>query len=110
MEKGISPESTRQISKNRIQNLAVGDIVLLRDDYHQYQWSMTRIVVIEIDAKNDERSIRLPAADKKGGPSQIWKRPITKLVLLMENEFDSSKDGPRTKGQNESYFVGSQIK
>ena len=53
---------------------------------------MARIVGIDADAKNDARSVTLRVNDKKG-PSQILKRPITKLVLLVENEFDSSPDG-----------------
>ena len=54
---------------------------------------MARVVGIDADAKNDVRSVTFRVADKKGGPSQILKRPITKLVLLVENEFDSSPDG-----------------
>ena len=46
----------RQTSKNRIQNFAVGDIVSLREDYHQYQWPMTRIVVIEVETSNNQTS------------------------------------------------------
>ena len=50
---------------------------------------MAKIVGIHADAKNDVRSIILRVADMKGDPSHIWKRPIPKLVLLLENEFDS---------------------
>ena len=58
---------------------------------------MARIVGLDADAKNDVRSVTLRVADKKGGPSQILKRSITKLVLLVENEFDSTSDGAITK-------------
>ena len=58
---------------------------------------MAKIVGIDTNAKNDERSVTLRVTDKKGGPSQILKRPITKLVLLVENEFDSSPDVAITK-------------
>ena len=58
---------------------------------------MARIVGIDADAKNDVRSVTLRVADKKGGPSQILKRPITKLVLLVENEFNPPSDGAITK-------------
>ena len=87
----------RQIWKKGIQNFAVGDIVLLRDDCHWNQWPMARIVGVDDDAKNDVRRVTLRVADKKGGPSQILKRPITKLVLLVEKEFDSPSDGAVTK-------------
>ena len=50
--------------------------------------------------KNGVRSVTLQVADKKGGPSQILKRPTTKLVMLMENEFDSPSDGAITKWTN----------
>ena len=58
---------------------------------------MSRIVGIDADAKNDVCSVTLRVADKKGGPSQMLKRPITKLVLLVEKEFDSPSDGAITK-------------
>ena len=58
---------------------------------------MARIVGIDADAKNDVRCVTLRVADKEGGPSQILKRPITKVVLLVENEFDSPSDGAITK-------------
>ena len=58
---------------------------------------MAKIVGIDADAKNYQRSVTLRVADKKGDPSQILKRPITKLVLLVKNEFDSSPDAAITK-------------
>ena len=87
----------RQIWKKKIRNFAVGDIVLLRDDCHRNQWPMARIVGIDADVKNDVRSVTLRVADKKGGPSQILKRPVTKVALLVENVFDSSPEGAITK-------------
>ena len=87
----------RQIWKKGIRNFAVGDIVLLRNDCHWNQWPMARIVGIDADGKNDVLSITLRVADKKGGPSQILKHPITKLVLLVEIQFDSLSDGAITK-------------
>ena len=58
---------------------------------------MARIVDIDAHEKNDVRSVTLRVADKKGGPGKILKRPVTKLVLLVENEFDSSPDGAIAK-------------
>ena len=52
---------------------------------------MARIVGIDADAKNDLRSVTLQVFDKKGGPSQILRRPIIKLALLVENEFGSQQ-------------------
>ena len=65
---------------------------------------MARIVGIDTDAKNDVVSVTLWVADKKGGPSQILKQPITKLVLLVENEFDSPSDGAITKLTKWEFF------
>ena len=70
---------------------------MLRDGCHQNQWPMARTVSIDADAKNDVRSITLRVADKQGGPSQTLKCPITKLVLLVENEFNFPSDGTITK-------------
>ena len=75
----------------------IGDIVLPKDDFQLNQWPMTRIVGIDADTKNDARSVTLQIADKKGGPSQILRCPIIKLILLVENEFDSPTDGAMTK-------------
>ena len=75
----------------------IGDIVLPKDDFQLNQWPMTRIVGIDADTKNDVRGVTLQVADKKGGPSQILRCPIIKLVLLVENEFDSPTDGAMTK-------------
>ena len=52
---------------------------------------------VDADAKNYVRRVTLRVADKKGGPSQILKRPITKLVLLVGKEFESPSDGAITK-------------
>ena len=87
----------RQIWKKRIRNFAVNDIILLKDDCHWNQWLMVRIVGIDADAKNDIRSVTLQVADKKSGPSQILRRPITKLVLMVENGFDSPTGGGISK-------------
>ena len=58
---------------------------------------MARIVGIDADAKNDVRSVTLRVADKKGSPSQILRRSIIKLVLLVENGFDSPTAGAISK-------------
>ena len=96
-EEFLQSLQVRQMWKKGIRNFAVGDTILLRDYCHRNQWPMARIVGIDPDAKNDVRSATLRVADKKGGPSQILKRPITKLVLLVENEFNSPSDGAITK-------------
>ena len=58
---------------------------------------MARIVGNDADAKNDVRSVTLRVADKKGSPSQIFRRPIIKLVLLVKNGFDFPTGGAISK-------------
>ena len=58
---------------------------------------MARIVSIDADAKTIVPSVTLRVAYKKGSPSQILRHPITKLVLLVKNEFDFLTDGAITK-------------
>ena len=55
---------------------------------------MARIVGIDADAKNDVRSATLWVTDNKGGPSQILKRPLTKLVLLWKMSSIPSQKEP----------------
>ena len=111
MEKRISPESRSKTDiEKKIQNIEVGDIVLLKDDCHRNQWPMARIVGLDADAKNDVRSVTLQVADKKGNPSQILRRPLTKLALLVKMSSIHRQMDPWQNRQNESYFVGSQMK
>ena len=67
---------------------------MLRDNCHRNQWPMAKIVGIDANAKNDVRIVTLRVSDKKGGPSQILKRQITKLVLLVQNKFDPHQMEP----------------
>ena len=46
------------------------------------------------------------AADKKGGPSQILRCPITKLVLVMKSNLDSLTDGAIAKWTKWELFCG----
>ena len=48
-------------------------------------------------SKNDVCSATFWVVDKKCVPGQILRRPIAKLVLLVENEFDTPTDGAITK-------------
>ena len=45
--------------------------------------------------KKDVHSVTLPVADKKGGPSQILRRPITKLVHNKNNKMNVILRGAR---------------
>ena len=68
-------------SKSR-HNLTVGDIVLLKTEVNdRNQWPMARAISYETD-KNG----MLRAAKLRVGKSQILRRPVDKMVLLLENE------------------------
>ena len=67
---------------------------------------MARILSIYADAKNDVRGVTLRVADKESSLSQILKRPVTKPVLMVENEFDSPSDGAITKWTKLELFCG----
>ena len=73
----------KQTWKKGIQNIAVGNIVFLRDDCCWNQWPMTRIVGNNTDAKNDVCSIALRVPDKKGGPSQVLKHLMSLKMSLI---------------------------
>ena len=100
----------RQIWKKRIQNIAVDDIVLLKNDCHQNQWPMARIGCTDADTKNDVQSVTLRVADKKGGSSQILRCPITNEFCWWKMGLIPQQVEPYQNQQNERYFVGSQMK
>lgn len=64
-------------------NFEPGDIVLVVDEHSaRNQWQMARVISVNIDKKNLVRSATIKTM------SSILERPISKLVLLLENEQD----------------------
>lgn len=63
-------------------NFCIGDVVLLKEDTGRNQWPMGRIVEIESDDEMMVRSVQLQLADTDG--PKVLRRPISKLVLLLE--------------------------
>ena len=90
----------RQKWNTKTRNFEVGDIVLLQDDSHRNQWPMARIVGIEPDKHGNVRSVELQVADRNGDGQQILRRPITKIILLVENELVRIP----TEGANQDVF------
>ena len=82
-------------------------IVLLKDDCQENQWPMARIVSIETDEKNVVCTVTLSVFDRHvPGRTQVLRRPITKIVMLLENnEFNSPAEVLKQNVQD-----GSQIK
>ena len=61
---------------------------------------MARIVGIEPDKHGNVRSVELQVADGNGDGQQILRRPITKIILLVENELVRIP----TEGANQDAF------
>ena len=82
-------------------------IVLLKDECQENQWPMARIVSIETDEKNVVCTVTLSVFDRHvPGRTQVLRRPITKIVMLLENnEFNSPAEVLKQNVQD-----GSQIK
>ena len=62
----------------------VGDIVLLNNDSDRNEWPMARITEIEPDKYGNVRAVKLKLNNSKN--SECLRRPITKIVLLLEND------------------------
>ena len=67
-------------------NLRVGDIVIMKDDAPRQQWPMAKVVKTYPDPTDGlVRIVDLQAPSSKS----ILKRPIQKLVLLVESSTDA---------------------
>ena len=66
-------------------NFEVGDIVLLKFDSSRNHWPMARIIEVEPDVKGHVRSVKLKCGDNQNSSEKILRRPISKIVLLLEN-------------------------
>ena len=69
-------------------NFQVGDIVLLKEDTGRNKWPMARIVNTEPDSRGIVRSVQLKVIDNNSN-IKLFQRPISKIVLLVENEHGS---------------------
>ena len=88
----------------------VEDIVLLKDECQRNQWPIARIVSIETHKKNVVRTLTLRVVDRNTpGRTQVLRRPITKIVMLVgNNEFDSPKEEPKQNVQDGSHLGGAR--
>ena len=74
------------ISKRNVQ---VGDVVLLKEDIGRNKWPMARIVSTEPDSQGIVRSVQLKVIDTSNNNIKLFRHPISKIVLLVENEHGS---------------------
>ena len=70
-------------------NFQVGDVVLLKEDIGRNKWPMARIVSTEFDSCGIVRSVQLKVIDISNNNVKLFRRPISKIVLLVENEHGS---------------------
>ena len=65
-------------------NFEVGDIVLLKSNEFvvRNQWAMAKVIGTNCDENGLVRSVKLLVA----GSNSIMERPISKIILLLENE------------------------
>ena len=82
-------------------NFEVGDIMMLKEqNCWRNQWPLTRIIGVDANRNGDVHSVTLCVADSHNG-NQTLRRPITKIVLLVENEIDSPLKGAIRISQDE---------
>lgn len=66
-------------------NFEIGDIVLLKADGGRNTWPLARIIEVEPDVKGQVRSVKIKCGEGQNSSNEILRRPISKLVLLVEN-------------------------
>ena len=78
----------REKGNKQGRNCKIGDVVLLKEDSGRNRLPMAKIVAVNSDAKGDVHSVRIlvGAVDKSGNSIHYLKRPVNKLVVLVENE------------------------
>ena len=75
-------------------------MILKEQDCQHNQWPFVRIIGTDADRNGDVRSVTLCVANSHNG-NQTLRRPITKIVLLVENEIDSPSKGAIRISQDE---------
>ena len=55
------------------------------DNTRRNQWPMARVTEVFPDNNGDVRSVNVLTAAREGKPGSMLKRPIAKLVLLLES-------------------------
>ena len=76
-------------------------MILKEQDCKGNQWPLARITGVNADRNGDVRSVTLRVANSNNG-NQTLRRPITKIVLLVENEIDSLSKGAIRISQDET--------
>ena len=83
----------------------------MKDECQRNQWSTERIFSIETDEKKAVRSVTLHVVDRNvSARTQVLCYLVTKIVMLVGNEFDSPTKELKLIVQDEKSSWGSQMK
>ena len=92
----LSSIQAMQKWQHPVRNFEIGDIVLLAEATDRNEWRMGRIISVEKDLENHVRTVVVKIYNKESMKIELLRRPIAKLVLLIENDmFDSQPEEPR---------------
>ena len=75
----------RQKWNTQKRNFEIGDVVLLKEDVGRNMWPMAKIIEIEPDSNGVVRGVKLKLWDTQSSTEKVLRRPISKIVLLVEN-------------------------
>jgi len=73
-----------------IRNFQIGDVVLLKETTDRNDWRMGRIVNVQDDFEGNVRCVYVKVYNDDSRKHEVLRRPITKLVLLVENAWSDS--------------------
>jgi len=92
----LSSLQERQKWLKTTRNLQIGDIVILKEDSERNKWPLARVVEVEADGDGKVRSARLKVANLNNSyKHEFLRRPISKLVLLVENVENENPSGEK---------------
>ena len=81
----VTLQERKKWTKNK-RNFQVGDVVILKDDsQHRNHWPMALITKTHQDRNGDVQNVELKLGKRKSTGNVILKRPISKIVLILES-------------------------
>ena len=91
----------RQKWNARKRDFEIDDVVLLKEDLGRNKWPMARVVKIEPDSNGAVSSVDLRTVDSLNN-QKLLRRPISQIVLLVENEMVRFPTEETNKGQDDT--------
>ena len=92
----------RQKWNARKKDFEIGDVVLLKEDLGRNKWPMARVVKIEPDSNGAVHSVEFRTVDSLNNQKLLLHRPISKIVLLVENQMVRFPTEETIKGQDDT--------